>query len=248
MKVRFALALAAVFIVGIVVVASGSSAPAAPPCVPGVVECTTTTTAESPTTATEPPPSTTTTEPESTTTAAVVDVAPLIETPPIEPAVTPDTTPVAPAPPAPRVPLRATPVAFGGITAASVTGSFGIGIGTVLLLAIGLIGLSAYSRRGRRVMENRRWRFLAAIGCLAVAAIVGIVGYLKLSLEPAVNRQIPYLASAGMAVVLFAAVGGSLLVAEQMRSDDARIEQLEEAVRRLADAVAPAVEAPARRK
>ena len=95
---------------------------------------------------------------------------------------------------------------------------------------------------------RRRWRLIAAVASLALAAIVGLVGWLKLSLEPQVNRQIPYLASAGMTLVILAAIGGSLLVAEQLRSDDQRIADLEDAVRRLADTLQPIVESPPRRK
>ena len=93
---------------------------------------------------------------------------------------------------------------------------------------------------------RRRARLIAGVACLALAALVGLVGYLKLSLETDVNRQIPYLASAGMAVVLLAAAGGALIVGEQMRTDQERIEELEAAVHQLAGIVAPTVEAPAR--
>ena len=89
-------------------------------------------------------------------------------------------------------------------------------------------------------------RLVLGAGCLALAAVVGLIGYLKLSLEPAVNRQIPYLASAGMALVILAVLGGALIVGEQMRTDQARIEELEGAVERLADAVSDGVERPAR--
>ena len=89
---------------------------------------------------------------------------------------------------------------------------------------------------------------LVGVGCLGLAALVGLVGWLKLSLEPQVNRQIPYLASAGMTLVILAAIGGSLLVAEQLRSDDKRIADLEDAFRRLADTLEPIVESPPRRK
>ena len=133
---------------------------------------------------------------------------------------------------------------------AAITGSYGVAFGTILAVALLFAGL-AYrarptTRGGLSMTDRRRWRLLAGLVCLAVAAIVGIVGYLKLSLEPAVNRQIPYMASAGMALVLLSAIGGSLLVAEQLRTDDRRIEELEEAVRTLATAMSPSIESPAR--
>lgn len=95
---------------------------------------------------------------------------------------------------------------------------------------------------------RRRWRLLAGVGAFVLAAVVGLVGWLKLSLEPHVNRQIPYLASAGMALVVLAAIGGSLLVAEQLRADDQRIADLEDAVERLASTLEPLIESSPRRR
>jgi hypothetical protein len=120
----------------------------------------------------------------------------------------------------------------------------------VLIVAGLFVTLSIRSRPGGFRMNDprRRWRLLVGMGALGLAAIVGLVGWLKLSLEPQVNRQIPYLASAGMTLVILAAIGGSLLVAEQLRSDDQRIADLEDAVRRLADTLEPIVESPPRRR
>lgn len=95
--------------------------------------------------------------------------------------------------------------------------------------------------------DSRRNRLYTGVGLLALAAIVGLVGYLKLSIEPDVNRQIPYLASAGMALVLLSAAGGALIVGEQLRADDRRIEELEAAVLALSGVLSPTIEAPARR-
>lgn len=65
---------------------------------------------------------------------------------------------------------------------------------------------------------NRATRLSIGFGCLGVAVVVAIIGYLGLSRNPDVNRQIPYLASAGMAVVILASVGGAFIVAEQLRN------------------------------
>ena len=94
--------------------------------------------------------------------------------------------------------------------------------------------------------STRRWRLLTGSGLLVAAAIVGVIGWLKLSDEPLLNRQVPYFASTGIAVMILAIAGGALLVAEQMRTDDRRLDELEDAMRALAEAVAPAVEKPAR--
>ena len=136
-----------------------------------------------------------------------------------------------------------------GSVAAALTGAFAIGLGTVITVAVLVFGLASRVNPGGApvTQSQRRWRLILGVACITAAAIVGVIGYLKLSLEPAVNRQIPYLASAGMALVVLSAVGGSLLVAEQLRGDDQRLDELEAAVRHLADALAPTVEAPARR-
>lgn len=136
------------------------------------------------------------------------------------------------------------------IQPASVTGSYGFSVGAVLAFVFVLIGFASVLNRGGSPMINaqRRWRLIAGVISLASAAVVGIVGYLRLSLEPAVNRQIPYLASAGMALVLLAAIGASLIVAEQLRADDKRLDELEAAVRQLAESLAPSIEASARRE
>ncbi len=94
----------------------------------------------------------------------------------------------------------------------------------------------------------RRNRLMAGLGCFALATVVAIVGYLKISIEPDLNRQIPYLASAGMALVILVVLGGALIVGEQLRTDAQRIEELEQAVSTLASQVAPNVERPARRR
>jgi uncharacterized membrane protein len=116
-----------------------------------------------------------------------------------------------------------------------------------VLVSVGVVvGIGA--RRGGRAMNIRRWRLWLGVACIAAAAVVGVVGYLKVSDEPLVNHQIPYLASAGMALVVLSVVGGSLVVAEQVRADERQIAELEAAVAELASAVAPAIEALPRRR
>jgi uncharacterized membrane protein len=120
-------------------------------------------------------------------------------------------------------------------------------IGALSLLASALFVIALAHRSGGAPVNPRNWRFLLGVASLAAGAVVGVIGYLRLSVEPAVNHQIPYLASAGMALVFLSVLGGSLLVAEQLRSDERRVEELESAVRTLAQALAPAIEAPPRR-
>ena len=94
---------------------------------------------------------------------------------------------------------------------------------------------------------SSRWRLWFGVGALGLAALVAVVGWYKISGERLINFQVPLLASAGLAVVLLSVLGGSMLVADQMRGDDRRLDELEEAVRTLAAALAPSIEAPPRR-
>jgi hypothetical protein len=94
---------------------------------------------------------------------------------------------------------------------------------------------------------TRRWRLVLGLVCIAAAAIVGVVGYLKLSVEPSLNHQLPYLASSGMALILLSVLGAALVVADQLQTDDARMQELATSIERLAEALAPGIERPARR-
>ena len=107
-------------------------------------------------------------------------------------------------------------------------------------------GPMSRSGSGDNKMPLQRSRLMLGLGFLAAAAVVGILGWYKLAGEPLLNRQIPYLASAGLAVVILAAIGGALLVADQLRGDDHRMDDLEAAVRTLADSLGPIIESPAR--
>jgi hypothetical protein len=225
------------------------------PIPPLPVPTTTTTSAEPP--PTEPPP---TSAPAPTPPITEPPAAPPLETPPPEtllppsevaPVVPPLATEASPttAPPT-SVPsrTRSRAVMVNAVSPAAVTGSFGVGLASVVGFAFVLIVFAVRVRQGGpRVLNASRNRLYLGIGLLALAGVVGLVGYLKLSLEPEVNRQIPYLASAGMALVLLSAAGGALIVGEQLRADDRRIEELEAAVLALSATLAPTVEAPPRR-
>lgn len=212
-----------------------------------------------------PIPTTTTTEPEpSTTTSTTSTTAPpspeTTVAPPTESTLPPESVPTFTVPSIPGLSVPGTSTtttttearvgAAPGSVADALEGASAIGFVTPVVVAGALTFLTARARPGRLRMSDprRRLRLALAAACIAVAAIIGLVGWLKLSDEPQVNRQIPYLASAGMALVVLSAVGGSLLVAEQLRADDRRIEELEESVKQLAETLAPLVESPPRRR
>lgn len=121
------------------------------------------------------------------------------------------------------------------------------------LVAIGLpgIGLLLAFLSGRQphdggTVNTNRTRLWSGLAVLGLAAVVGGIGCYRISGEPLLNRQIPFLASAGILVVLLSVLGGSLIVAEQLRGDQHRIASLEEAVRSLTEALAPVIEQPPR--
>ena len=95
-----------------------------------------------------------------------------------------------------------------------------------------------------RTTSTRLW---TGLGVLGLAALVGGIGWYRISGEPLLNRQVPFLASAGILVVLLSVLGGSILISEQLRGDQTRIADLEDAVRDLTEALAPMVELPPRR-
>jgi hypothetical protein len=99
---------------------------------------------------------------------------------------------------------------------------------------------------GSRMSETRRWRLYTGIGLLLASAVVGIVGWYKVSGEPALNFERSVVFSAGVAAMILAVAGGALLVAEQMRTDDTRLDDMEDAIRSLVLAMAPSIERPAR--
>lgn len=92
-----------------------------------------------------------------------------------------------------------------------------------------------------------RWGAFAAMLSFGVGVAAAVVGYLRLSLEPAVSRQLPYLASAGMTVILCATLGTALLVASRIAARSAEVAELREAVQHLAEVLRDRIERPPRR-
>ena len=74
---------------------------------------------------------------------------------------------------------------------------------------------------------KRRWRTVAGWAGVAVGAIVLIAGWLGVSGETEVARQLPYLISGGLGGLALIAGGVGLLVAEDLRSERARIGRVE---------------------
>lgn len=150
----------------------------------------------------------------------------------------------------PAVPQPAA-VAVSQSTSAPVASLAGVVASSFALVAFGLLViplllafLASLSTGG--TVNNQRNRLWAGLGVLGAAAAVGGIGWYRLSGEPLLNRQIPFLASAGIVVVLLSVLGGSLIIAEQLRNDQRRMTDLEDAVRSLTEALAPIIEQPPR--
>lgn len=129
---------------------------------------------------------------------------------------------------------------------ALVATSFAFVVAALLALPL-LLGFLAGLRPSSGGLMTPRTRLWAGLSVLALAAVAAGVGWYRISGEPLLNRQIPFLASTGLIVVVLSVLGGSLIVSEQLRGDQTRISELENAVRDLTEALAPLVELPPRR-
>lgn len=68
---------------------------------------------------------------------------------------------------------------------------------------------------------------------IAVGALLLLAGYLGVSREVIVARQIPYLVSGGLVGLAAVTLGGRLLLIQDLRRDSGRLDRLEKAVQEL---------------
>lgn len=88
---------------------------------------------------------------------------------------------------------------------------------------------------------------------IGIGGLLVLLGYLGVSREAIVEKQIPYLVSGGVGGVLLCVVGAYFLGTEELRKDSGRLDRLETMVQELHDALlvqrgggaAPPVEAEA---
>lgn len=79
---------------------------------------------------------------------------------------------------------------------------------------------------------------------MAVGGVLILLGYLGVSREALVAKQVPYLVSGGIGGVLLAVIGAYFLGTEQLRKDSARFERLERQVAELHAALLSRPDAP----
>lgn len=76
-------------------------------------------------------------------------------------------------------------------------------------------------------MLKERWRAVAGWGAIALGAIILLAGWLGVSGETIVAKQLPYLISGGIGGLAAIGVGIGLIVAEDLRAQQARAGRLE---------------------
>jgi hypothetical protein len=74
---------------------------------------------------------------------------------------------------------------------------------------------------------KRRWRMLLGWTSIAAGAIVILIGWLGVSAQTLVAKQLPYLISGGLGGLVLVGVGVGLLVAEDLREERTRVGRLE---------------------
>lgn len=74
------------------------------------------------------------------------------------------------------------------------------------------------------------WRLVAGWALIAIGALLILLGWIGVSDEPEVARQLSYLASGGLGGLAAAIVGVGLLISEDLRSERKRLGRIEAGV------------------
>jgi hypothetical protein len=88
------------------------------------------------------------------------------------------------------------------------------------------------------------WRTLVGWGAIVLGAVVMLIGWLGVSGETEVAKQLPYLISGGVGGLALVGGGVGFLVSEDLRSERNRIGRLESEVLEIRDLVRSLAEAP----
>jgi hypothetical protein len=82
---------------------------------------------------------------------------------------------------------------------------------------------------------RRRWRTILGWGLVGVGALLIVLGWIGVSGEPDVARQMSYLASGGVGGLTAAVVGVGLLIGEDLRSERRRLGRIEATLLEVSD-------------
>jgi hypothetical protein len=86
-------------------------------------------------------------------------------------------------------------------------------------------------------MNALQSRVGAGVALILAGVVVAIVGYIGVSNETVVAFQLPYFASAGVGALMLMGGGAALLITAQVERDTARLDDLEDATRALAQEI-----------
>jgi hypothetical protein len=98
-----------------------------------------------------------------------------------------------------------------------------------------------------RAVLVARWRTLLGWGAIVLGAVVMLIGWLGVSGETEVAKQLPYLISGGVGGLALVGGGVGFLVSEDLRSERDRIGRLESEVLEIRDLVRSLAETPPKR-
>ncbi|HVW32525.1 MAG TPA: hypothetical protein VHL53_08310 [Acidimicrobiia bacterium] len=88
---------------------------------------------------------------------------------------------------------------------------------------------------GRRLL-TLFWDRIAAVACVAVAAVLLILGWVQLSAKAEAGDQIPFIMSGGIGGLFLLSIGTTLWLSADLRDEWRKLDVIDESLRRLADA------------
>lgn len=87
--------------------------------------------------------------------------------------------------------------------------------------------MSVETNGSRADAARKQWRLLLGWALVVLGAVFILLGWIGVSGEPDVARQMSYLASGGIGGLTAAVVGVGLLISEDLRSDRKRLGRIE---------------------
>lgn len=84
---------------------------------------------------------------------------------------------------------------------------------------------------------KNRWRTLLGWAAIAAGAVALLAGWLGVSAETLVAKQLPYLVSGGLGGLVLIGAGVGVLIADDLRGERARIGRVEAQVLEIGDIV-----------
>ena len=83
------------------------------------------------------------------------------------------------------------------------------------------------------------WDRVAAVACVAIAAVLLILGWVQLSAKADAGDQIPFIMSGGIGGLFLLSIGTTLWLSADLRDEWRKLDVIDESLRRLTDATSP---------